>query len=263
MEMKNYQTLPKLLLAAICSALPLAGANAATVLIDGVKNSNDVYTNSITTTWTNAHNTNDPQSIYGDGVNGTTFDATMWYTTDATNLYLYLETPIYAKNMVWGTGVSAADQASYQNQYNHHNNETLDLDYNRATGSEGIAVDGVFGDLGGSVTADGGLGLQNDYKSSLDWLLDDASLTGGGTNGAGYDCGTTNCNGSDVVMSFEMRFLLSGAARDAFIVDLESGITQMHLSPERGNLSAVPLPAAAWLFGSVLMGFGALKRKKA
>jgi hypothetical protein len=27
--------------------------------------------------------------------------------------------------------------------------------------------------------------------------------------------------------------------------------------------SAVPLPAAAWLFGSALLGFGALKRRKA
>lgn len=29
-----------------------------------------------------------------------------------------------------------------------------------------------------------------------------------------------------------------------------------------GTVSAVPLPAAAWLFGSALMGFGALRRKQ-
>ncbi len=30
-----------------------------------------------------------------------------------------------------------------------------------------------------------------------------------------------------------------------------------------GTISSVPLPAAAWLFGSALLGLGALKRKKA
>ncbi|MCX2983384.1 hypothetical protein EYC98_21195 [Halieaceae bacterium IMCC14734] len=30
-----------------------------------------------------------------------------------------------------------------------------------------------------------------------------------------------------------------------------------------GDIGAVPIPAAAWLFGSALMGLGALKRKKA
>ena len=30
-----------------------------------------------------------------------------------------------------------------------------------------------------------------------------------------------------------------------------------------GSVSAVPIPAAAWLFGSALLGLGVLKRKKA
>ncbi len=46
----------------------------------------------------------------------------------------------------------------------------------------------------------------------------------------------------------------------AFISNANSGALATTIS---GTVSAVPVPAAAWLFGSALLGLGVVKRKKA
>jgi hypothetical protein len=255
--MKRYSTLSRLLLVAICSALPLAGANAGSVNFNGVLDAGDDYDGSFTKTWSNAH-TNQP-NIYGD-----TYTHTVLYTQDGDDLYLYLDMPLYAKNMVWDETdsdgyvngyVSAADQASYGNQYSHHT-EALELDYEKATGSEKIEIGVITADIGDGQSSSVS-GYSFEEKSSEDWLF--AAVNG-------YDCDDEKCNGDDIPFSFEFKFALSGDNAEDFIDALiAAGPTAMHLSPERGLLpsSPVPIPAAAWLFGSVLLGFGAFRRKKA
>jgi hypothetical protein len=259
MEMKNYSTLTRLLLAAICSALPLAGANAGTILFDGILDAGDTYDNSFQANWHNEHKNED--SIYGDGTGSGAFTYEVKWTQDeddADNFYLYLAMPLYAKNMIFGDNVPQTELDTYDNHWLTHHSGTFAMDFKTATDSEKIVIAGITANMGGKsgdtkvVSADSSLNLIGDV-SSLDYLL------GGSTP----ICSIASCSASDIAFSFELHFALSGTARTTFLVAIQDGNTQMHLSPERGLLPAVPLPAAAWLFGSVLLGFGALKRKKA
>lgn len=51
---------------------------------------------------------------------------------------------------------------------------------------------------------------------------------------------------------------VSGLAAGVYLIDVLGDVGAGY----QGSVSAVPLPAAAWLFGSALMGFGALRRKQ-
>ena len=230
------------------------------VEVDGVMDGMDDYSvasggGSFTTTWYNGHKTED--SIYGTEANplGTT---TVHYTTDNTRLYLYMEVPLYAKNMIWGNGVTAQDIEDYERQWLGHHNGTLNLDYKTATGSEQAIYSATFSDgIGGAYTGhlqgdSSGRGVDQ-YATSLDWLL------------ANNVCDTTNCAASTTTMSFEWG--LNYNAFPSFDPDeviqglMDNGI-EFHMSPERGNSNVVPIPAAVWLLGSALGGLAMMRRRK-
>jgi hypothetical protein len=223
------------------------GSVSAAVVVDGVNNGDDTYTNQFQAKWTNGH---EKESIYDDWSDETT----VRWAEDADYMYLYLEVPLYAKTMVWGTGCDdAACLDEYKDHYATHHGDTLVMDYGKATGSEKTEFDVIFG--GGSYEgklqgASNGAGIV-EFASSLDWLLD---------NG----CDTTNCGASGVEMSFEFKFDLTEVVRNDIIASLEDPAQGLvfHLSPER-RAGVVPVPAAAWLFGSSLGLLGWMRRRAA
>ena len=237
---------------AILAVMAVGTANAAAVTVDGVKDGNDSYTDSFTANWINGHKTAD--SIYNDWSDQTT----VWWTTDADNMYLYLEAPLYAKAMVYGDGCDVACTAEYFDHWDTHHNETPDkpfrMDYKTATGSEKIVYDVIFG--GGTYEGklqgkSKGPGI-NDYASSLEWLLGNAT------------CDMTDCAASTVEMSFEFALDLGVVNVANVIASIEQPAEGLvfHLSPERRALFApIPVPAAAWLFGSALGLLGWMRRK--
>ncbi len=106
---------------------------------------------------------------------------------------------------------------------------------------------------------------------SFDWMLYDTGVTNNPTSG-GY-----LLNG----VKFELGFVLNGnapltgstsvalAAGDTFGWYLETtqrGSRRVEFSLRNASFvsspSAVPVPAAAWLFGSALLGFAGLRRKQ-
>ena len=62
-----------------------------------------------------------------------------------------------------------------------------------------------------------------------------------------YECDTTNCNASDITMSFEFELDLNAMDQGALLTSIENDGIVFHLSPEK-----VPLPSAVWLFLSAL-----------
>ena len=87
----------------------------------------------------------------------------------------------------------------------------------------------------------------------------DSTLTADASNhllGGSVTLPVTNYNG----LSLQGVIDIDSGTWAAFIVSDADG----HLDPlASGSLSAVPVPAAAWLFGSSLIGLGALVRRKA
>jgi hypothetical protein len=239
-------------------ALQIGTANA--VVVDGVLDAPgaaDNYANSFVTSWTNGHQTEN--SAYSDGLDNTT----VRYTQMGDMLYLYMEVPLYAKSMIWGDGVTAQDILDYNVQYSTHHDDLTEITYETATGSEKTVFDGgiglVFaakkkkddkdgggtqyvGDLQGEAS---GIGIV-EYATSHDYLIFDS-----------MQCDTTNCDASDTKMSFEFKFNLTAEDQDLLLAGIQTDGIEFHLSPER-----VPVPAAVWLFGSALMGMGALARRK-
>jgi hypothetical protein len=90
--------------------------------------------------------------------------------------------------------------------------------------------------------------------------MDDGStvqLLGAG----GTDLGTFALQNTDTDTSpnFFERVFFNGAAGIAGVKTIEVSLSR---SGAIDNVATVPLPAAAWLFGSGLIGLAALKRRK-
>jgi hypothetical protein len=239
-------------------ALQIGAANA--VVVDGVLDAPgaaDNYANSFVTSWTNGHQTEN--SIYADGLDNTN----VRYTQDGDMLFLYMEVPLYAKNMIWGDGVTAQDILDYNGHYTTHHDDLTEITYSTATGSEKTIFNGgvgvVFAAKKGKDDKDGGGG---DYVGDLDGSYSGIGITEYATShdylifGTG-ECDTTNCSASDTKMSFEFKFNLVAEDQDMLLDGIQTDGIEFHLSPEK-----VPVPAAVWLFGSALMGMGAIARRK-
>ena len=84
-----------------------------------------------------------------------------------------------------------------------------------------------------------------------------------GLAGDGYSLGTlidsfTFTDGSYSAASPSAWHLTSIALAGEYVLEMTTGGANSSTS----QISAVPLPAAAWLFGSALLGLGALRRKQ-
>jgi hypothetical protein len=86
-------------LISVSTLLFCASANAAPV-VDGFASLGE-YSNALNVTWYNDHNTGGTQ--FPEGGSQTTAVYYDWQSS-SNQLYLYLEAPISAKNMIWGSG---------------------------------------------------------------------------------------------------------------------------------------------------------------
>ena len=231
----------------------ISGTASADVVLDGVKDG-DTYLNSESVSWYQGHQTQN--SIYGD------FDdqlgsTTISYGESGGFFYLFVEAPLYAKNMIWqdadiGTvpgGLVEADVASYRTHHEtHHSPGTMNLDFNGATGSEKfIFVDGngdeaFKADIDGNVDNAFGLIAAMD---SVDYLFDNSLAT--------HDLSINR----NQTMSYEFKFAIDQIQNEAILDLVRNGI-ELHLSPERGL--PVPTPGSLALLG--LGGLGMIHRRR-
>ena len=239
---------------ALCCSLPLGGANAATVTVDGIKTVADGYLKSFSFNWHNNHKVEG--TAYPEGGPQT---ADAYWSMSGTTFNLYVEVPPEAKNSMWGTALiaDAAEMDAYffENTHYHHGaNKAEDkAGFKTMTESEHFLFAGNQlvswdKDSGKQTTS----GDWDSVVTSLEWVL---------ANG----CDTSSCDKKGISMSFEAEYLnFSEQDRIDLIAAIQGSSVMLHLSDERqGGVSEVPLPAAAWLFGSALLGLGAIKRRKA
>ncbi|MDC1287348.1 hypothetical protein N8198_05635 [Gammaproteobacteria bacterium] len=252
-----------------------AMSNAAGFTFDGIKDG-DPYTKAFEVNWFNGHDQDNypsggPQAKttvhYGEGQEGMSGDTFSW---------LFLEVPLYAKNMVWGDAFDPAKNpdgaAAAQALLDGYGKA---LSFSDATGSEKV----LFGDtsLGDGKSAGAGHTLLDlfkgditdnttswnvvGFKDSTDYLLG----TPAGIAECGFSDPEVNCNASGRTMSFEVKLTAlndGGAALEKSLTDF--GVS-FHLSPDATltppDMSEVPVPAAFWLFGSALIGFIGFSRR--
>ena len=250
-------------------------ATASPITLDGMFDGPDSYEYSVTVKWFNGHKSA-PDSIYGD-INNQLGTTTIHYGENelaGTNyFFLYVEVPLYAKNMIWQNidwkndypvsntnptlGLTEEDVESYRVQHEtHHPEGDMKLDFGGATGSEKLVLNNssgkqfeasLAGDVKNDDTAD-----PNDqfgfiaFKDSVDYLFDNSLAT------------EALSLARNTKMSFEFQFVLDSAKNEALITLFDNGI-EFHLSPERG--SPVPIPGAVYLLGSGLIGLAGIRRK--
>jgi hypothetical protein len=189
-------------------------------------------------------------------------------TSEAEYFFLYVETPIEVKNMIWADAVTDQDVLDYNVHYsNHHDDLKKDqFDYGFATGSEKVAFEDSSGDtLFGSaldVNTDGGgkkskggtstISSSFAVKTSLDYLL------ANGATEADSNAGTIDS--SITGMAFEYKFDLAEAQGLALVNSVQ--LIEYHLSPERGLYpTQVPEPSGTLLLG-IAATLGILRRKR-
>jgi len=246
-----------LMAAAFLASLTTSYGQTPSVTLDGIYNSEDVYTNSETVTWFNGHKSD--ESIYGDFDNQS-FTTTIRYGIaeldgDDTTRYFFLhvEAPLIAKNMIWGNNLTEDDLASYRIQHEtHHRVGDLNLDFGGATGSEKLIFLNAVGagefeaQLAGGSDSDFGL---IEHKDSVDYLIDSGIST------------LDSSLARDTTMSFEFQFAIdeNGNSQGEALVALARNGLEFHLSPERGL--TVPEPSSSLLIGLSSLAF-LLRRKR-
>jgi len=132
-----------------------------------------------------------------------------------------------------------------------------------AIGAEVVMDLGTYSNPGASPWTFDGAGqfVILDVGEMVDWfsVYDDGSLLGVSSTPPGGDCGLDLTLCASTPASVAVFYL--GGGSHSITIEANGGVSGNGLfvlnSPE------VPIPAAAWLFGSALLGLGVLKRKKA
>ncbi len=216
---------------------------APIITLDG-KLDGAAYSNSETVSWYNGHKPF-PDSIYGDFGNqlgSTTVRHGVGELGGTDYFFLYVEAPLYVKNMIWEnspiggwtkpltntnplTGLTENDVASYRAHHEtHHGPGDMKLDFGGATGSEKV----IFVNDSGSAkfTANIAGNASNSYglvgfKDSVDYLIDNNIST------------SALSLARDTALSVELQFDLNASQNNAILDLVRNGI-EFHLSPERG-----------------------------
>ena len=217
--------------------------------VDGYMTNDDNYTNKTAISFYNGH---DPEA-YGTASSPIYETYVHWGVgtlsanpTGPTYFFMYVETPIEVKNMVWGNGMTAAEISEYGTS----------MDFRKATGSEYMS----FYDSGGNEEfwsyLEPGKGDSGGYgmiaaKNSADYILE---------NGLGTESSSAN---HDIAMAFEYQFVLNTTENNALLDILrDDGIIEYHLSPDRGLVpTQVPEPSSTLLIGLSSIAF-LLRRKR-
>lgn len=245
------KTLLKRSFAAAAFMSSLVTAHSQSIKYDGIFTADDKYTTTEIVGWFNGHD----DTTYGD------FKTQKYNTfirygvgTEAGDpsgtkyFYLFAESPLEAKNMVWGSGMNATEIAQYGKL----------LDFSAATGSEKISLLNSSGsavlvaDIGSNVSGKGkntfAFGMLG-FKDSVDYLI------GNGISN------TTTSSARTFTMSVEMKFALDPVKNAQAVAAARNGL-DYHLSPDRGLIPVlVPEPSTTLLFG-LLGTIGLLRRKR-
>lgn len=142
----------------------------------------------------------------------------------------------------------------------------------------GIVLNLDVGFLGGAnlaLDASGDvIGSYNQVTQQLSGNTATLNITDNGCSPYGLAGGLV-CDAVPATIDFSSPFLLTAAdgLTDPITFDLVNnfsfllgdldGVASLELSLSNVVLSPIPIPAAAWLFGSALLGLGAIKRSKA
>jgi len=256
---------------ALALSLSTVGFAATTVTVDGVKSAGEYTgTNSGTESleWWNGHS-----SIYDlhDFTNKTENDL-YWEINGSGSDYslnIFVEVPTYARRMIWAEGcdykgagtdtdcnVLSNDYLEAYKDGSHH--DSVKMDYGTQTGSEFFQLNGLTDKIGWQDEDNNGNGKTDSFGNTYTWATSREYLISEGI------CDTLFCAEYEMTSSLELMWL--GLTSEQAALDLISSITDMelHLSDEARGLppvSAVPIPAAAFLFGPALLGFMGLRRK--
>lgn len=263
MKAKSKITQLKRTVAASAAVASVATVHSQTIDYDGIFSGADGYSNTEIVTWFNGHD----DTTYGD-FDSQFFNTVIRYgvgtiagdSSGTEYFFLFAESPLEAKNMVWGDGMTNVEVSQYGSR----------LDFSKATGSEKIGLRGPNGekllevDIGSS--GDGGgkkdkkdkkdkdgkddsdFGFLS-FKDSVDYLLGNGIST------------EDSSSASNVTMSVEMQFALDPVKNAAVVAAARNGL-DFHLSPDRGLIPAlVPEPSSTLLFGLVAV-IGLFRRKR-
>jgi len=267
------------LTAASLLALASLAGTAAAANIDGIMTGSDGYTGSKNVQWYNNHH-----SIYTMAAGLTT---KLHYAYDSGTLSLLVQVPIYAKNMIWAEDKSDLDPVfvQYYEDGTHHSSwnssykTAVDSEYFKLEGTGTLAEfdnDMCFGLASDGGNCDvspfknpvpGGIPVSKDspvsiyWQTSLDWLLGAGSAECGDITGSGSNDPSKNCGAYNRTMSLEIA--ISGLLSEAEGQAIVDSVTAMNLHLSDEMIAPVPVPAAAWLFGSALLGLVAVGRRRA
>jgi hypothetical protein len=228
----------------------LTAAYSQSIQYDGILTGADGYTNSEIVTWFNGHD----DTTYGD-FGSQYYNTIIRYgvgtiagdNSGAQYFFLFAESPLEAKNMVWGAGMTSEEISQYGKP----------LDFSGATGSEKIEFQNQKGDSVLKVDVGNGGKLDKtaaafgliSFRDSVMYLLDNGIST------------TSSSSASDVTMSVELQFALD-PVKNQLILDAARNGLNFHLSPDRGLIpDLVPEPSTTMLFG-LLSAIGLLRRRR-
>ena len=115
------------------------------------------------------------------------------------------------------------------------------------------------------------------FTPDFSQLVGDIDINGGvfpaipGSSASTLTSGNVGCIGTQICDAFDVEALVSGLSLD-FVLDAGNGFAEMahsvgiSFTSQTGStmfaMTAVPVPAAAWLFGSALVGLAGFKRSR-